>query len=277
MRPVYDEIKITDLECFAYHGVYPEETRLGQKFLVSLTMYLNTQKAGRSDQLELSVNYGEVSEFIVNYMKNNTFQLIEAAAEHLAAALLLHFPLLKGIHLEIGKPWAPIHLPLKNVSVSITRFWHTAYIALGSNMGNRDEYLDMGIRMIDETAGCRVMRISSRLNTEPYGGVEQDDFLNACLCMETLLSPEDLLKRLHEIESAAGRKRTIHWGPRTLDLDILLYDDIIYESEDLLIPHIEMHMRSFVLEPLVEIAPYVQHPILHKTASQLLHSLKVQQ
>lgn len=274
MKFTYDEIRITDLECFAFHGVFPEETRLGQKFLVSLTMYLDTGRAGRTDELEHSVNYGDVSAFIVDYMKVHTFRLIEAAAEHLAEALLLRFPLLQGVALELAKPWAPVHQHLKNVSVSITRFWHTAYIALGSNIGHRDAYLDMAIRQLKETPGCDVTKVSSRYNTPPYGGVPQEDFLNACLCLRTLLSPQQLLDRLHEIEAAAGRKRLIHWGPRTLDLDILLYDDLIYESPQLLIPHVEMHLRDFVLKPLAEIAPYARHPIYHKTAAQMAAELE---
>ncbi|MDO5134497.1 MAG: 2-amino-4-hydroxy-6-hydroxymethyldihydropteridine diphosphokinase [Eubacteriales bacterium] len=274
MKPAYDEIRITDLECFARHGVFPEETRLGQKFLVSLTMYLNTGKAGRTDALEHSVNYGEVCSFIVRYMQENTFQLIEAAAEHLARAVLLTFPLLQGVTLELGKPWAPVHLPLKNISVTITRFRHTAYVALGSNMGDRDAYLDMGIQLLQETPGCEVTAVSSRINTAPYGGVPQDDFLNACLCLQTLFSPQELLDRLHEIENEAGRKRLIRWGPRTLDLDILLYDDQVYDSQKLQIPHPEMHLRDFVLKPLAEIAPHVRHPIYKKTAAQMAADLE---
>ena len=116
-------------------------------------------------------------------------------------------------------------------------------------------------------------KLSSYLVTKPYGGVEQDDFLNACLMLKTLLSPEELLARLHEIEQAAHRERIIHWGPRTLDLDILLYDDLILETEDLVIPHPGMHLRDFVLKPLREIAPNKRHPIFQKTVAQMEEEL----
>ena len=265
----YDKIQIKNLEVFANHGVFPEETRLGQKFLISLVMYLDTRRAGKADDLEKSVNYGEVSSFMTAYMKEHPCKLIEAAAESLAEELLLRYPLLEGITLEVKKPWAPVGLPLETVSVEITRFWHKAYIGLGSNMGDKKGYLDQAVKALDETRGCRVEKVSSYLVTEPYGGVEQDDFLNACLILKTFLPPQELLERLHEIEQAAHRERVIHWGPRTLDLDILLYDDEILETEDLVIPHVEMHLREFVLKPLSEIAPNKRHPIYQKTIAQL--------
>ncbi len=265
----YDKIQIKNLEVFANHGVFPEETRLGQKFLISLVMYLDTRRAGKADDLEKSVNYGEVSSFMTAYMKEHPCKLIEAAAESLAEELLLRYPLLEGITLELKKPWAPVGLPLETVSVEITRFWHKAYIGLGSNMGDKKGYLDQAVKALDEIRGCRVEKVSSYLVTEPYGGVEQDDFLNACLILKTFLPPRELLERLHEIEQAAHRERVIHWGPRTLDLDILLYDDEILETEDLVIPHVEMHLREFVLKPLSEIAPNKRHPIFQKTIAQL--------
>ena len=92
--------------------------------------------------------------------------------------------------------------------------------------------------------------------------------------MKTYLTPHELLDTLHDIEKKAGRKRVIRWGPRTLDLDILLYDDLILDDAVLHIPHIDMQNRNFVLEPLVQIAPYVRHPVLNKTAQQLLADLK---
>lgn len=269
----YDEIHIENLEFFARHGVFPEETKLGQKFIVSLTMYMNTRKAGKSDNLEVSVDYGAVSHFITDYMKKNTFLLIEAAAENLVRELLLHFPLVKGIDLELKKPWAPIGLPVEYASVKISRFWHRAYLGMGSNLGDKKGYLDQAVEKIKEDPECVVEKVSQYLVTEPYGGVEQDDFLNACMVVRTLLSPEELLDKLHEIEQEAHRERIIHWGPRTLDLDILMYDDLVMESDDLIIPHIEMDKREFVLKPLCEIAPNLRHPILKKTVSQLLAAI----
>ena len=112
-----DRIKIQNLEVFGHHGVFSEETKLGQKFLVNATMYTNTRAAGYSDDLEKSINYGEVCHFITGYMQNHTFKLIEAVAEHMAQAMLMEYPLLQKLDLEIRKPWAPIGLPLENVSV----------------------------------------------------------------------------------------------------------------------------------------------------------------
>lgn len=269
----YDEIHIENLEFFANHGVFPEETKLGQKFVVSLTLYMHTRKAGKTDALEASVDYGSVSHFITEFMKQHTFRLIEAAAENLVQALLLKFSLLEGIDLELKKPWAPIGLPVEYVSVRVSRFWHKAYLGLGSNLGNKKAYLDYAIQRLNQEPDCEVEKISGYLVTKPYGGIEQDDFLNACLLLKTLLSPDELLEKLHEIEKEAHRERVLRWGPRTLDLDILLYDNLVMERDGLIIPHIELHKRDFVLKPLSEIAPDIRHPIYRKTICQLLEEL----
>ncbi len=264
-----DKIFIRNLEVFANHGVYPEETALGQKFVVSADLLTDTRKAGMTDELENSINYGEVSIFISTFLQEHTYKLIEAAAEKLAEALLLKYSGLKQVRIELKKPWAPVHLPLETVGVEITRGWHKAYIALGSNIGDSKGYLDFAVEELKKTPGCRVGKVADYIVTKPYGGVEQDDFLNSVLELDTLLAPEELLEELHLIEKEAGRERLIHWGPRTLDLDILLYDDIILDTPDLHIPHIEMHLRDFVLEPLSQIAPYLRHPVLNKTVEQL--------
>ena len=103
---------------------------------------------------------------------------------------------------------------------------------------------------------------------------DQDEFLNGALKMETLLTPHELLELLHRIEQEAGRKRIRRWGPRTLDLDIIFYDDLVAEMDALCIPHVEMHKRAFVLEPLHEIAPYKRHPVYGKTVREMLEDLR---
>lgn len=268
-----DQIHIKNLEIFAKHGVFPEENILGQKFVVSATLYTSTREAGQTDELTKSIHYGEVSHFIRRFLKEHTYKLLETAAEKLAEELLLQTEGLRRVRLEIKKPWAPVGLPLETVSVEIERGWHMAYIALGSNMGDKKAYLDMGVEGLKNTRGCQVLAVSEYLTTEPYGVVDQDEFLNGAMKLRTLLTPHELLERLHEIEREAKRERVIRWGPRTLDLDILLYDDLVLDEEALHIPHIEMHKREFVLKPLCQIAPYVRHPIYQRTAQELLEEL----
>ena len=269
-----DKIEIRDLEIFANHGVFPAETALGQKFVVSAVMYTETRPAGLTDDLSASINYGEVSHMITDFLQKNTYKLLEAAVENLAEMLLLSLPLLKKVTLRIEKPWAPVRLPLKTVAVEITRGWHTAYIAFGSNMGDKKKYLDNAIQGLRDMKEIVVEKVSEYLVTEPYGDVEQDEFLNGALRVRTLLSPEELLDRLHVLEQAADRKRIIHWGPRTLDLDILFYDNEIIDTVELHVPHIDMENRDFVLKPTVEIAPYLRHPVLNLTMEQLLKKLE---
>jgi dihydroneopterin aldolase/2-amino-4-hydroxy-6-hydroxymethyldihydropteridine diphosphokinase len=269
-----DKITIKGLEVYAHHGVYPEENRLGQKFTVNVTLYMNTRKAGVTDELEDSVDYGSVCHEIHEFLREHTFHLIEKAAEALAEHLLKQNVLLDGIDIELCKPWAPIGLPVQEVSVSIHREWHTAYIALGSNMGDKEAYIEKAIEELEEHDCCRIAAVSEMINTEPYGVREQDDFLNGCLEMQTLLPPNELLDFLHEIEENNDRERTMHWGPRTLDLDILFYDDLILDTEKLTIPHADMHNREFVLAPMMEIAPYKRHPLLKKSIRQMYEELK---
>ena len=130
-------------------------------------------------------------------------------------------------------------------------------------MGDKKKYLDNAIQGLRDMKEIVVEKVSEYLVTEPYGGVEQDEFLNGALRVRTLLCPEELLDRLHVLEQAADRKRIIHWGPRTLDLDILFYDNEIIDTEVLHVPHIDMENRDFVLKPMVEIAPYLRHPVLN--------------
>jgi len=134
----------------------------------------------------------------------------------------------------------------------------TAYLSLGSNLGERRENLRAAIRMLEDRASCIITVVSSLYETKPVGLVEQPDFLNAVIAVKTTLSPADLLERCMKTEETLGRQRTIRWGPRVIDIDILLYEDVSMETENLIIPHPRMAERAFVLIPLAEIAPDVQ-------------------
>lgn len=270
-----DQIRIEELEVYAHHGVYPEENEKGQHFYVNATLYTNTRPAGIADDLRLSTNYGEVCQFITEFMQQHTFQLIETVVEWTAYEVLQHFPLVQGLDLEIRKPEAPIPLPFGSVSVAIHREWHEAYIAVGSNMGDSRGHIAKALGQLEKHKDIQVTKVSGLLETLPYGGVEQDNFVNGMFEIRTLLTPEELLRELHKIEASEGRERKIHWGPRTLDLDIIFYDDLIYSSEDLVIPHVDMENRYFVLKPLSELAPNFRHPITHKTVAQILAELPV--
>lgn len=269
-----DEIRIEGLEVYAHHGVYPEETKNGQYFYVNAILYTNVRQAGGEDSLERTINYGTVCRFITDWMQENTCLLLEAVAERLSQALLLEYDALADLELEIQKPHAPIRLPFGNVSVKVRRGWHRAYIAVGSNLGNRKTHILSGIQALKVHPLIKLKKVSKMIVTEPYGGVEQEDFLNGALEIETLLEPEELLEALHQVENAEGRERIVRWGPRTLDLDILFYDRLCYESETLVIPHVDLENRVFVLKPMSEIAPYFRHPINHKTMMGLLKELE---
>lgn len=268
-----DKIIIDNLEIFANHGVFPEENENGQVFYMSAILHTDTRRAGLDDDLSASINYGTVCHMITDFVQGHTFQLIETVVERLAEKMLKEIPLLREVTLRLDKPQAPVGLPFETVAVEITRGWHTAFIGIGSNMGDKKGFLDGAVKALDEANDCKVRAVSTYIETEPYGYEDQDNFLNGCLQLDTLLTPSELLERLHEIEAAADRKREIRWGPRTLDLDILMYDDITLDRADLHIPHIEMHKRGFVLEPMAEIAPWVKHPVYHKTMAELRDSL----
>jgi 2-amino-4-hydroxy-6-hydroxymethyldihydropteridine diphosphokinase len=146
-----------------------------------------------------------------------------------------------------------------------------AAIALGSNLaskfGDRENNLREAVQRLSALGAVRA--ISSFYDTEPVGDTDQPRFLNGAVLLETELGPHELLSRMLNIEQAMGRVRTEAKGPRTIDLDLLLVGDVVLETEDLVLPHPEMHRRQFVLEPLAEIAPELMHPLLEVSVEEL--------
>lgn len=144
----------------------------------------------------------------------------------------------------------------------------TAYISIGSNLGNREENCRKAVNLLKEQ-GIKVVKLSSAVETRPWGLTDQPMFINMALSIETDMPPEELLAVIKCIESDMGRRPAIRWGPRIIDLDILLYEDLVIKSTSLEIPHPEMCNRDFVLKPLLEIAPDVVHPVLKKSIKEI--------
>jgi 2-amino-4-hydroxy-6-hydroxymethyldihydropteridine diphosphokinase len=148
-----------------------------------------------------------------------------------------------------------------------------AVLSLGSNVGNRLQYLKDAVMMLDKN-GCRVVKHSSIYETEAWGNTEQASFYNEVIEVETQLSAPELMNTFLDIEKSLGRIRMEKWAPRTIDIDILFFNEEIIHEPDLTIPHPHLHERKFVLIPLNEILPNLMHPVLHKTVSELLGEMK---
>ncbi|HIE5422302.1 TPA: 2-amino-4-hydroxy-6-hydroxymethyldihydropteridine diphosphokinase [Clostridium botulinum] len=150
---------------------------------------------------------------------------------------------------------------------------HTVYMAFGSNIGEKESYIKRALEKIEER-GMEIIKVSSIYETEPYGVLDQDSFLNGVVKIETNLTPEDLIGELLNIEKQLNRVRERRWGPRTIDLDIIFYDDLIINEKDLVIPHKDMENREFVLKPLCDIDENFIHPVLKKSVRELYDELK---
>lgn len=264
-----DKIYIKDLEVYGFHGVNQQEKDMGQRFLISLELFLSLGEAGESDDLNKTVSYAQVCVDVEEEFKKEKYDLIEKAAEKLAEFVLINYKLVDRVKIKIKKPWAPIGKPIDYAAVEIDRAWHTAYIAIGSNMGDREKNLNSAIELINTSDFNKVTKISNFYETKPVGYLEQDEFLNGALEIKTLMSPKKLMQFLLEKEQDLKRERIIKWGPRSIDLDILLYDNLITSEEEIIIPHPRMHERLFVLKPLADIAAYVMHPILNRRIIEL--------
>lgn len=268
-----DKIHIKDLEIIGFHGAIPEEKVLGQKFVLSFELDVDLRQAGKNDDLTKTVHYGELAQKVEEEFTKTSYDLIEKAAEEICEFVLLNYPLVKKVKLLLKKPWAPTRKHVEYVAVEIERKWSKVYIAAGSNLGDKEETLKEAIDKIDKRKDCVVTKVSNFYTTDPVGYEDQDKFVNCVFEIDTLQTPSELMDTLLEVEKDFKRERIIRWGPRTLDLDIIFYDDIISYDEHILIPHPRAHERQFVMKPMCDINPYYVHPIYRKRVMDISSEL----
>ena len=250
-----DRIHLRGVEAFGYHGVLPDEKRDGQPFVVDVVMELDLARAGGSDALDDTVSYAEIAGEVVARITGPSFDLIERLAEVVAEDVLRH-RLVDAATVTVHKPQAPVGHPFTDVAVEVHRTRGVSVVvALGANLGDTRATLESAVHAVAGLPGMRVRAVSPLVETDPVGGPEQQAYLNAVLVGDTTLDPDDLLRRLHEIEADHGRTREVRWGARTLDLDLIQVgtpasgSEVRREEPALTLPHPRAHERGFVLVP----------------------------
>lgn len=256
-----DQIMISGLRAMAIVGALPHEREAAQPLQIDLAIDVDLHDAGRSDELGETVHYGLVAERVTDVVTESKDVLLERLAARVADEVL-SFARVDGVEVVITKLRPPIPVDAASTAVRIRRSIHEhdivaapsshrAFIALGSNLGDRLSYLRSAVRGLPD-----VVAQSQVYETDPIGGPGgQDAYLNMVVEVETSLDPFALLRRCQRIEGEAMRQRVVHWGPRTLDVDVILFDDVTIDSPELIVPHPRFAERRFVLTPLAEIAP----------------------
>lgn len=263
-----DLITLTGLRARGFHGVFDFEKVQGQEFIVDVELQVDLRAAGASDDLTDTVNYAAVAEVAMAVLTGPSLDLIETVASRIADGCLE----LVGVHrvsVTVHKPGAPIPHAFADVSVTVKRagspgraLAETGFVvALGSNLGDREGTLAAAIAELARVPGVVVRASSDLVETDPVGGPEQADYLNAVAVGSTTLDPAALLAVCHRIEAEHGRVRTVRWGERTLDLDVIQFgspglpDEVVSADPALTLPHPRAHERAFVLLPWLNADP----------------------
>jgi dihydroneopterin aldolase / 2-amino-4-hydroxy-6-hydroxymethyldihydropteridine diphosphokinase len=257
--PMIDRIELRGLRLMTVVGVLEHERQSPQPLELDITLHADLTDACQNDELDDTINYGEVCETVEKIAAQHNDLLLERLAGRIAEAILQH-PRVEEVDVTVRKLRPPIPSDVATSAVSIRRTRlgmipfdtgnHRAIIALGSNLGDRLGYLRHAVRNVGH-----VVAQSQVYETAPVGPQDQGPYLNMVIVVETPLDPFALLRRCQRVEAAARRERTRHWGPRTLDVDILFHDDVRLDSPGLTIPHPRINERRFVLAPLSEVAP----------------------
>lgn len=265
-----DKLTLSRMEFYGYHGVYPEENKLGARYYVDVELLLPLSRAGAGDELTETINYAELYGRVRTIVTERSFKLIEALAEHIAQDLLAAYPVLGEVVVRVTKPHPPFDIHFAGVTAELRRGRPIeAAIGLGSNLGDRAGTLAEALRLLSAHPRLKLVRQSRLFETEPVGNTRQGRFLNQAAVFSTDLPPEELLSELLAAENRLGRERSERWGPRTIDLDLLLYGQAELKLPRLAVPHPRMAERAFVLVPLAEVVSDDAVPGLRSLAERI--------
>lgn len=255
-----DRIELRGLRLMMVIGALDHEREATQPIEVDLDLHVDLSSACQNDELDDTIHYGVVCETIEKLAAQYHPFLLERLAGLIGDALLDAFPRLEALDITVRKLRPPIPSDVQTSAVAIHRTrvgsvvpdsdHHRAIIALGTNLGDRAGFLRFATRHLGS-----IVAQSQVYETAPVGPEGQGPYLNMVVVIDTPLDPFALLRRCQRVELAAGRERKVHWGPRTLDVDVLFYDDVTMQSPELTIPHPRINERGFVLAPLHDVAP----------------------
>jgi dihydroneopterin aldolase/2-amino-4-hydroxy-6-hydroxymethyldihydropteridine diphosphokinase len=254
-----DRIDINGLVVTTIVGALPHEREIAQPVRIDLSLHVDLRDAGRTDELGDTANYGEVTSRVADAVRESKDVLLERLAERVAE-IAVGFDRVEGVEVTVTKVRPPIPEQIETTAVRIHRRRadfdqairrpHVAIVALGSNLGDRERYLRLAVGRLGEIAA-----MSQVFETDPMGPEGQGAYLNMVVVVRTWLDPYGFIRRCQQIEASAMRQRAVRWGARTLDVDLLFYDDVVIDDPELTVPHPSLGERRFVLAPLSEVAP----------------------
>ncbi len=263
---VADQVRLTGLRVRGHHGVLEHERRDGQDFLVDAVLHLDSRPAARTDDLQLTVDYGALAVALAEAVRRDPVDLIETLADRLVRLCLAPGGVLAA-EVSVHKPAAPIPETFTDVAVTVRRSRAEleldlpparplpVVLGLGTNLGDGPATLAAAVAALSATDGVTVEAVSPLYASDPVGGPQQPRYLNAVLLATTALSPRALLARCQQVEQDHGRTRRQRWGPRTLDIDLLDVGGLQARSPDLTLPHPRAADRAFVLAPWADVDP----------------------
>ncbi len=260
-----DQIRLSGVTARGNHGVFEFERREGQDFTVDVVLHTDVTAAAATDDLSKTADYGVLAGTVAEIVRGEPVDLIETLAERIALACLEPVGVFAA-DVAVHKPQAPITESFADVVVALRRERTImlerapqepapVVLALGTNLGDRLMTLRDAVKDLRETEGLEIGAISPVIQTEPVGGPDQPDYLNAVVLATSTLSAREVLAAANRIETAHGRERHERWGPRTLDIDVISYGGLRSYDEKLTLPHPRAHERAFVLAPWHAVDP----------------------